>query len=90
MGCIIETLEGKSVNESINESINENCERVGGREVSEMVLVVMNNGDLYHISESVWQQACQAKQEWLNFRDIKTGRRVSIQLMNVSVVRYES
>ena len=55
-----------------------------------MVLVVMNNGDLYHISESVWQQACQAKQEWLNFRDIKTGRRVSIQLMNVSVVRYES
>ena len=56
----------------------------------EMVLVVMNNGDLYHISESVWQQACQAKQEWLNFKDTKTGRRVSIQLRNVSVVRYES
>ena len=55
-----------------------------------MVLVVMNNGDLYHISESVWRQACQAKQEWLNFKDTKTGRRVSIQLRNVSVVRYES
>lgn len=56
----------------------------------EMVLVVMNNGDLYHIAESVWRQACQAKQEWLNFKDAKTGRRVSIQISNVSVVRYES
>ena len=55
-----------------------------------MVLVVMNNGDLYHIAESVWQQACQAKQEWLNFKDTKTGRRVSILLRTVSVVRYES